>query len=311
VTFSRTGTYTASLALAGATAGGGRSFTGKLDSTGASVHSLPKVPVSPLTILLQHDSASGTVTGQILGTDATIESYTSGFTLDRIIPAGADKGRHTLIIFPDSTSTDPQGHGFATINLPAAGNVTVSGHMADGSVLSAGAHLHEGGSFPLYAGLYSGAARTRGSVRGVVYLGVLSSYEWFKPSRPADLYYPGGFTIDGIALTGIYIPPPKGTRLLDLNPGADNGLVVFGNTSVTGLMPTFTLRTNNTAQVTKPLTTLTFNVATGLFSGRFINPVDKHSTAFSGAASLATDDFLGYYLDDAGHMSGSVEVREH
>ena len=141
-------------------------------------------------------------------------------------PADAFKGRYTVALQPpdDVEGILPQGDGFLTYNVTAAGAVSWSGQLADGTIITAQtATLWANGDLPLFALLYSGkgALNQRINIAPNTKL-VSGAPHWFKTPQAANVRaYAGGF--GPISLTAVgaeYLPPVAGKTLLNITaPG--------------------------------------------------------------------------------------------
>jgi alpha-tubulin suppressor-like RCC1 family protein len=141
-------------------------------------------------------------------------------------PADAFKGRYTVALQPpdDVEGILPQGDGFLTYSVSAAGAVSWSGQLADGTVITAQtATLWANGDLPLFALLYSGKGALNQRINIAPNTKLVSGEpHWFKtPQAPTVRAYSGGF--GPIILTAVgaeYLPPVAGKTLLNITaPG--------------------------------------------------------------------------------------------
>ncbi|MDB6117962.1 MAG: hypothetical protein JWO08_1743, partial [Verrucomicrobiaceae bacterium] len=114
-----------------------------------------------------------------------------------------NKGLYTVVLPAKAqgnglTSADfPQGSGFGTITLTAAGSASFSGTLADGTVVTASAPISKNLTIPLFAQLY---ALKAGSFSGLVTLDDTQADSdlkavncaWFRPWSN-NQYYPWGW----------------------------------------------------------------------------------------------------------------------
>jgi hypothetical protein len=298
----------------------GFGFTSKLGSAGEVVRIIVRRPNAPITLTLQYDADTGTITGNVASTDASGHAFAAPLVLAAKTHADALAGQYTLLIDPEATPASPQGTGFAAVKIKPSGAVTLNGRLADGTPFHSAAYLHTDQSFPIYAGLYAGGFASRGSLRGTVQFpsaapllvgdasGLLG---WFKPRRLRDASFPEGFELSRAALLAHYQPPTGGTRVLALDPVPENGRTVLDQGGFTAIDQVFTLPPSNTAAVSPPnVSQLTLHLAasTGLFRGTFLHPTTGQVTRFSGAVVQADASGSGYFLGTGPTDGGAVEL---
>ncbi|MEQ1751358.1 MAG: hypothetical protein ABL974_18185, partial [Prosthecobacter sp.] len=146
-------------------------------------------------------------------------------------PADLFKGYFTASLEPTDASTNiPQGDGFLTISVSAAGAVSWSGQLADGTIITAqSATLWANGELPLFALLYSG----KGSLNQKLSIAsgtkiVSGSPHWHKKPQTARAYgagfEPATLTADGAE----YLPPVIGKTLLNIAAPGSAGIDFSG-----------------------------------------------------------------------------------
>ena len=141
-------------------------------------------------------------------------------------PADQFKGYFTAALEPTDTSASiPQGDGFLTFSVSAAGAVSWSGQLADGTVIATqSATLWANGEFPLFALLYSnkGSLNQRLSIASGTKI-VSGSPHWHKKPQIVRVYA-GGFDPTTLMAVGAeYLPPGAGQTLLNIAaPGSAN-----------------------------------------------------------------------------------------
>ena len=200
LSLTKTGVFTGALTFAGTklnsigqTNALPYSFLGRLDRAGKAVRLLERRGLPPITLTVHFDAETRTISGTAASLDGPTP-FTSVLTLAPRTPAGTLAGTYPVQLTPDGT---------ARVRLAAGGTVIMLGTLGDGAPFSTSAFLHADRSFPLYAVLYNGNATARGSLRGSVsFPGVVSVrnltpglLEWFKPARPLDRLFPGGFEL--------------------------------------------------------------------------------------------------------------------
>ena len=235
--------------------------------------------------------------------------WTANLLGDRAVYTGTllapQAGRHTLSI-PGSTSpaTSPQGDGYGILSVSRAGLITMSGQLADGTVVSQTVPLSKHGEWPLYLSLYGGKGSALGWITFTNSL-LTGDLSWIK-TPVAGRFYPTGFTNGSSALGSLYVPPQIGTRIL----GLTNGLVVMsGGNMSDSLTNEITLATNNIVTVDPVATnklSLTFATNYGSFSGKFFNPTTRKTNTVSGVVLQLQNEARGYFLGT--NQSGRISL---
>ena len=275
-----TGLVTLKLGPTGAFTGkftfGGKShgFSGTFAADGST----PAIVVAGFTLTLALDVAGGTQ--QVTGT-ITDGAFTSAVVLDRArfdkktnpLPAGLASKYTMLFQATEATPGIPQGDGFATLTLDAAGSLRAAGSLADGSKISQGTVLAGGAVWPLFIPLYNNAGYLAGSV---VFAGnpgasdFAGTPDWVKPATTGPLH-PGAFTTELALIGSKYDPPAKGQRALDLTAAVPNA--TFTADLALPLALDVTLDTKNKFLIPAGPAKLKLTLAapTGLLSGSFLD----------------------------------------
>lgn len=186
----------------------------------------------------------------------------------------------------------PQGTGYMTFTVAAAGTLTIAGKTADGESLTGGAFVGPLGEILIFQNLYT--TKPKGSILGSLDIDPLvidnftdntvagAATQLRRQPNPLLLThrtYRAGFFIDLAARGGIYrTPKSMGTLLLGIPKAQEkqvnSGLSFAGITTTTALPPNINVIAGETA-VTVPLdggnvgkkTKLTVNGTTGVFNG--------------------------------------------
>jgi hypothetical protein len=119
--------------------------------------------------------------------------------------------------------------------------------------------------------------------------------DWIKLANQKATYYPGGFAVESKGVGSVYVAPTDpATTVLALSQttiafsggalsAAFTNSIALGNSSaVTGLGPTSL--------------SMSFTLATGLFTGSVTDPSTGRSLAFSGAVFQKLNDGAGQLL---------------
>jgi hypothetical protein len=285
-------------------------LAGYFDVNGNATTTVNRGVMVPLTVALQLDLSgnSNQLTGTVTASD---NSWTAELTAvlagkfnvdDDPCPAA---GTYSLLIpgTPGATQS-PAGDGYGNVQVTTAGNVTLSGVLADGTAVTQSGMLSPSGQWALYAPLYVG----RGYLLG--WLTFTNAPEgdiagwlgWFRPVQPSSALYTLGFSVMTEAVGSRYTKPPTGTRVLDFT----NGMVVLrdGNLSES-FTNQVSLNTNNTVvNLSSNGLQLTLNVVNGLFSGKAQDPATGAYQSFKGIVLQKQNAAGGFFLNQ--YQSGEV-----
>jgi N-acetylneuraminic acid mutarotase len=334
----RTGTFSASLIL-----GGLRTFsttqelgskpdfhyvfTGSFDSAGNFLRVVPHPPQAPITLKAHLDAASSQITGTIESTGLDGKPFTSQFATAPRVPAGGRAESYTLLLVGPSgvvpAPAPPAGTSFAAGTITTRGNVRLRGRLADGTPFASASYFHADETFAVYTGLYAGGPPSaRGSLRGTIAFSTAvgrpaaaasGTLTWFKPLRPADDHFPGGFTATSAALISHYVNRGQRVPILDFGASANNGgLNSTGGGLTNAIDQTLTVHPNSTVTVTLPNgqeVGLRFSLGSGLFKGSFLNPMNGQVTSFRGAVFQDDGYGSGFFLGASPTDSGAVSVK--
>jgi hypothetical protein len=227
-------------------------------------------------------------------------------------PATLYAGKYTLIV-PGSTdaSASPGGEGYGTVVVNGAGQVTLSGSLADGSALSQSVPVSRDGRWPLYASLYTGKGSVWSWLAFDAYnnpaRGLEGDLSWIKPAQLGVRYYPAGFTNEVVAEGSRYTQPAGLTnRVIHLT----NGVVSFegGNLSAPFTNLVSLTLSNRVINASSNTLSLSLTLSSGLFSGSATVPGTRQNVWFKGALLQNMDVGYGYFLGT--NQSGSVYFGE-
>jgi hypothetical protein len=276
------------------------SFSGKFDPLGRATFVVGRGS-SALTVQLLLDLSGGDqIRGSINGAFSA-NIFANHQVFNKSTARAVQAGKYTLVIPADEFSPNsPTGDGFGAVSVDVLGNVSFTGALADGTVVSQKTTLSKDGVWPLYCPLYGG----RGSLIGWIQLTSQPDSDlggqmvWTKPVGLAASYlkyYPAGFTNNVLASGSVYAPPtPASPRLLDLG---DGNLIFYRGGLTQPLTNTFNLDLRN--QVTSPPAEklkLSFTLSNGLFRGTTLNPRMGKIMSFQGALFQKGNTGVGFFL---------------
>jgi hypothetical protein len=211
----------------------------------------------------------------------------------------------------------PQGNGYLTMIVSAAGMVTWGGKLADGTAITGSSAVAAGGEIPFHQLLYNAnSAATAGSAHGWVKISddtapivnggkalLDGTIDWLKKTQATSSTtrsYKQGIPLHNLAVAGgRYAAPTKGQVLLglvDAGVGTTNASLKFSEGGLTGPAPivgsvmaskvgSVPVRITSTNKVMMPtaannpaIVTLTITASSGLMNGIFTLKNDPDPT---------------------------------
>lgn len=221
----------------------------------------------------------------------------------------------------------PQGNGYLTMIVSAAGVVTWGGRLADGTPITGSSTVAAGGDIPFHQLLYSAtSAATEGSAHGWVKISddtapavnggkalLDGTIDWLKKAQATSSTtrsYKQGFPLHNLAVAGgRYAAPITGQVLLGLvdgGVGTTNASLKFSEGGLTGPAPivgavmaanvgSVPVRISSSNAVVMPTAannpatvTLTITASSGLMSGSFTLKNDPDPTDTTAPITLLT-----------------------
>lgn len=278
-------------------------FTTALSAAPASTRTVVIAPTAGQTgfppVAASLDTATGDITGTVNG--AAFTAKRNPWTSGSPVPT-AQTGRFNLALSPVSPQLGdvafPQGCGYASVVIDSLGNVTWTGKLSDGSVLTASTILPGTNAVTLHQSLYAaGTGSAQGSVTIAANGNVSAlSLDWFKAAQTGTTRsYKTGFALHTLDVAGSkYVKPGTGVPVIGLTNAqftfSDGGLV-------TPIMQLCSFTSANAIVVTNPnpngvkVTALDLN--TGIFSGTF--NLDTRVPAFGGILLQGSSEGLGFF----------------
>ena len=276
----------------------------------------------PLTVSLQSSvqSGLGTITGQISGDPSglTVVALECPFT---VANPSLQAGRYTALLPPPdpNDATLPGGTGYAGIIVGAAGSVTVSGKLGDGTIWTASGLAKSDGSFSVYSPLYGKTLATQGSISGVIAIqgtGSQSTLEgslsWEKPLQAnQQALYSAGFQTN-VTLGGSFYATPRVATLADTLPAPlqDATITADGGNLSAELTGTMTVNSASKVTVQAPAAdklTIAISPRTGLFSGSFVDPHSLKQRRYQGAFLQVQEEGGGVFVGET--ETGNMDIE--
>lgn len=288
------GDFTASLWISGSR----YSLRGRFTSDGTAVCQVERKGLSPLMVTLQLRLLPGSGIAYELAGTVSLEGVSQAVSAQRLPVYGKagrapQEGSYTLAVLagesaPSQATLEPAGDGYGTLKVSAAAGCTGTLVLADGTKVTLGGHVSADGQWSLYRALYGtssgGFIAGRLSFRDVPAISDIDGeWQWHKPAGLVlkPVVYPGGFTTIRQGVGMRYTAPLKGTRAW---AGLDNA---WYNLSVhlagPDLSPSPEVQTLSVDRVATwtaanqviyfgpDKLTLTFNTATGLITGSYVD----------------------------------------
>ncbi len=266
------GTFSGSLRLAGAAL----PFSGRFDLARQATVKVPRTGKAPLWLSLGF--ASQNIMGRV-----SADGWTADLVALRRATASSNAfaGRYPMLIMGQHDATEtPPGDSACGVTVTASSSISVSGTLADGSVVTLATGHSETGVWPFHASLYGGrgliigwlSCETNAAPRNVL---------WVKPPDAVARYYPGGFREERAVALKRYVPPaPKQTAT-----SWSLGRLFIGGGNLSAPLEAEVLVTNNLIKrLSGSVSNLSLVItnSNGRFGGSFMHPVTRKATPLRG-----------------------------
>lgn len=285
----------------------------RLTNPTGHVHIVRTTPPLPIDLDFSIDLNTGALSATV--TDGSTTA--TGTSLPRALATTNRTGAYNVALSPapGSSSTSPEGHGYAQFTIAATGSFSVVGKLADATAFTIGTQQSADGSIPLFLALYT----NKGSMHGTIKVNedAASTYAnnfidgavtWSKTGPNTGRSYVAGFpTLTLTADGGRYTAPKAPGIVMNLTPGAGNAKARFtggGDLATASRNPNYDFTVASLATVTRPVvipagTTLAFNTAAGTMSGLFYLS-DTDTTVTPNKALPRTVAYYGILIRPAG-----------
>lgn len=290
--------------------------TGLSDVTTLSYQSqlsIPRKGLTPLTLAFEVNPSLGYINGVL--TDGTNTTSVTGFRLfwnKDLKPAGFFANTYNIALDTPQSAVGqaalPQGSGYMTLKVDVSGTGTMSGRLADGTIITGSSIVGPLGDVAVFQLLYKNTGSVVGRLDigdnnigvGTFKLRVGGNVRWIKGPQTlaTERSYKAGFPALDLVVAGTqYYAPGTNTAVMGLPTSTtpnlvDNAVIDFsgGGLDLAALDPDMTLRiaatnawafpTNNPAKVR--LTSLA--PATGAYTGAFdlVDGSIKRTVTFQG-----------------------------
>jgi len=315
IQFTHTGEFTGKMTLGALT----EPVSGLFTSAGAATNvRIDGEPAAALTLNL--DPGTCQITGSMAaesGAPSTIAASLDAFSTGTVSP---EAGSYTLLLPPNpgpaAAGNPPAGTGFCKMLVTADGLASVTGRLADGTVLNTAAAITADGSVALYVPLYGGGGFLSGVLKfeSVTTSGSASdidgTLEWQKQEVPGGrARFSAGFDTTINAIGSTYSASDAAGTIADLSPAAQGqaGVTLSGGDLLAPVTDDVTLVAPGLFREQSPVkqgVVIQINRATGLFTGRFLDPAGNTWRLLAGAVFQKQGIAAGLFL--TGTSSGSV-----
>jgi hypothetical protein len=286
-------------------AGGSYSFSGGLSGVGWWSNIVSRGSgETPLTVLLNMDVTNGLQ--PILGTVSAGTNWSADLEADRATYSAANpftnQGKFTLL-FGDTNN----GAGYGTVNVSAAGMVSLRGVLSDNTSVAPGAvSVSKDGWWPLYIPLYGRFGSLVGWIHftnnGVSIIDLTNTNVcsfagfnamWFRTNTDGK-FHPGGFT-NALTIVGSAFAPDTSAVLL----GLTNLEVILSGGNLTGALSN-SVNASDSGKFTSSGgdisgLALSLNPATGVIKGSFTDPVTSATALIKGIVFQEQTNAGGFF----------------
>jgi len=280
----------------------------------------PKGQALPYGMKLDLDVTGGTDTLSLsnsLTPDVApkVVAHRSGY--DKKLKPFAKPGYFTLLIEPDSGDhLNPQGVGFGSLKIDAAGTAKFAGVLGDGTKFLHTTKLADNGTIPFAVEAYKKLAG--GGISGSVAIAdantnsLNGTLNWAKPAAGLEPVYPAGFTTTATLTVGRY--DPNQLPVLTAPNTSPNAVISVWSIPVAGSKTDFAGTYSGLFEKFLPLDPnlkFTLNAKTGFFKGTLALPnMSGAGRVFNGAILRTENRGAGLYLEtgsNAWKESGPVD----
>ncbi len=306
ITLAPTGRCTGMLTIAGVV----YPFKGALDSNGQLSITLDSSAPFGTTITLNMTQGGS---GYTLSAGVAMNAMRLVGSLPPAAPGMA--GTYTMLMPPPPGAAFAAyaGSGYALVKIAATGVAMVTGALPDGAAFSCSSVLDATGQAGVYCLLY--AAPNRGSLAGTLAVSgtgvplIGGTLVWTKPAFASAPIEQGPFSITLTGSGGPYIAPARSAALQFGTPGNTGLAVLSGGNLNMPIQHRLVISPSNQAIFpggNSQGLAIVIQPATGLFSGRFIDPLNGVTRMMHGVLVQVSGTAGGYFLGDS--AAGAIGI---
>jgi hypothetical protein len=271
--------------------------SGQLDGQGQTIKTIARRGDTSLGLNLW--IGSGSESDQVFG-QLTNQSWASVMHGDRAAFSSRTNpapyaGKYTMVIpGQGGDPSNPEGDGFATVNVDSGGRVHFAGVLSDGTRVSQSVALSTSGMWPLHVPLYAGNGLL---MSWVAFTNQASSdfngtLSWIKSANARTRFYPDGFTTECLALGSAYTPSSDAS-VLGL---ASAQLEISGGNLDSDFTNSVTLGSRGRVSSEEKHFAMGISVGNGLFRGKVVDPSTGKAGSFSGVVLQKLNAGYGFLL---------------
>lgn len=316
LTLNSKGRFTATLKAGDAT----HKLRGVFDAGGTFTKAIVRRNQRSLDVVLRLGAIDepDRITGTLSENGAVVASLVADRAVFSRRNPAPQKGAYTLLLWVDAEKSgspaDPQGIGYGSATVDAAGNIRFKGKLGDATAVSQGVSVSKDGFWPFHARPY----KKGGSVLGWLGFGanggpaIDGGLHWFKlPDSRPNQRYPLGFSALIPVEGSKYQRPPRNTRVLPFADETENGRfeVSEGNLATVPAPKLVTLGKNNKVTYAgDEKFGMSIDVKTGLSSGSFLDPSTRKPRKFSGAVLQERNMGAGVFIGNSAVGAVTLEA---
>lgn len=308
-------------------AGAAYRFRGQFDLNGnfSGEISRPGLPSLQLALLFPPDGKSRQLTGTLSFGAESVQFVAPLIAWSDSRPS-LNFGRYTMVIpAPNTATTTPQGHGFATISISRKGAVTIQGRAGDNRPFSSATYVQPDG----YTTSLYGILRNTGSIFGnintgnsrarVIASGFTASLRWFAVRDLKRRDFPRGFDLTVTPRGSLYSEPRPGDSIVRLPkvigyngdftalsgglPAPRTERVVIGNRPIAG---PYLVEFDNSKRLAAKLVA---TAKSGLFTGTFYDATSRLTRRMTGVFIQGENKAFGIFKTPS--RTGRVELQSN
>ncbi|MGZ4987126.1 MAG: Ig-like domain-containing protein [Limisphaerales bacterium] len=289
------------------------SFAGKFTGDGDYSTTIVRDGTSYQIILQLHVADdSDQLTGTIDDGSVTAAISSDRWTWNaRTNPAPA--GRYTVLIPGGDSPDQPQGAGYATVNVTTSGTISYFGRLSDGMAVSRSTYLAKDGTWPFF-NWGSGFDIVLGQITIEDIPGTSDmdgEVTWARRQSSSPIY-PNGFVIQSSLVGSLFTPASPGNNVLNLDVIPDNVSVAIGGADTAGEVDfTGTLDRFNRFISDDTGASIRFRMSmsngSGVMNGGFMDPATSRTVSFQGVVFQKQNIAAGFWLGSL--LSGYTVIQ--
>lgn len=275
-------------------------FSGQFNDSGLAI---VRSGSARFEITLNTDiSGTNHLSGSVTGSSAAGSDWSdSDLQLDKVVYSSTKPapmaGRYT-VAFPGETDFD--GDGILALRVDVAGNVTVTGTMADSAAISGTGTVCAGGKWPMYLAANGG----QGAIFGRLGFGssnnLSGNANWICPSGNL---FPNGINRSADVLASAYPSTTNNASKITLSAAT----ATLSSANLTAPFTDTITLSKNRISVTSTNLSLKFNPTNGIVTGTFLDSDSGTLNPIYGIVLTNQNQIRGFFIGT--NQSGSFKVE--